>query len=249
MSAAFLSTRMRMLKPLFTLTCLIALYLSCAHARLNTFAVRQQLITDSLRVIDSIRIADSTHVADSLEVLRYESSDQANRQKARQEALQAKAEDSARKAFVAITTTDEDIVSARSVVIPEGHEYTGAIDSIQHAIDSIHVELFEKDAHFKKIVKYPFDEKKRYFNYLVENRFKDTTQIVSWCEVMYAMLNLEQAKMHLIIKTQQDENTKTFLMAHLKRTQEKLVEWSNLMVALAASQENASRKNGLIQRK
>jgi hypothetical protein len=234
-----------MLKSLFSLACLTALYLSCAHARLNTFDVRQQLIADSLRVIDSIRIADSTRVADSLEVLRYESSDLANRQKVRQEALQAKADDSARKAFIAIKTSDEDIVSARSVVIPEGHEYAGAIDSIQHAVDSIYTELYEKDAHYKKMTKYPFDEKKRYFNYLIENRFKDTTQIVSWCELMYAMLNFEQAKMHLIIKTQQDENTKTFLMAHLKRTQEKLVEWSNLMVALSASQENSLLKNKL----
>jgi hypothetical protein len=92
---------------------------------------------------------------------------------------------------------------------------------------------------------YPFEEKKRYFNYLIENRFKDTTQIVSWCEMMYAMLNLEQAKMYLIMKTQQEENTKTFLMAHLKRTQEKLVEWSTLMVSLATSQEKVLLKDKL----
>jgi hypothetical protein len=159
--------------------------------------------------------------------------------------LEARAVDSARKAFIAIKESDTDIVSARSIVIPQGHEYTGAIDSVQRIIDSISIELYEKDAHYKKMTTYPFEEKKRYFNYLIENRFKDTTQIVSWCEMMYAMLNLEQAKMYLIMKTQQDENTKTFLMAHLKRTQEKLVEWSTLMVSLATSQEKVLLKDKL----
>ena len=234
-----------MLKSFFTLLCLIALYLFCAHARLNTFAVRQQLKADSLWVVDSIRIADSTQVADSLKILRYESSDVANRQKAMRDSLRTRADDSARKAIVPINESEEDIFSARSIVIPEGYEHAKAIDSVQRIIDSMYVELYQNDDHYKKMTKYPFDEKKRYFKYLIESRFKDTTQIVSWCEMMYAMLNIEQAKMHLIIKTQQDENTKTFLMTHLKRTQEKLVKWSNLMVSLAASQEKSLLKNGL----
>jgi hypothetical protein len=231
-----------MLKYLFILLGLITLYLSCAHARLNTYDFRQQILTDSLRIADSIHIADSTHVADSLTLLRYESSDRANRQKALHDTKRARADDSARKAFVPIQESEDDIVSSRSVVIPEGHEHAAAIDSVQRIIDSLYVELYQKDDHFKKMTKYPLDEKKRYFRYLIENRFKDTTQILTWCEMMYAMLNLEQAKMHLIIKTQQDENTRTFLMAHLKRTQEKLVGWSNLMVSLAASREKSLMK-------
>jgi hypothetical protein len=128
---------MCMLKSFFTLACLIVLYLSCANVRMNTYDFRQQILADSLRVVDSIRVTDSTRVADSLEVIRYESSDQTNRQKAQKEALEARAVDSARKAFIAIKESDTDIVSARSIVIPQGHEYTGAIDSVQRIIDSI----------------------------------------------------------------------------------------------------------------
>jgi hypothetical protein len=222
-----------MLKTIFTLACLIASHLCCAHVRLNTYEVRQQMITDSLRVIDSIRIVDSTKVADSLFVARYASSDRSHRRRVKKETLQAKAEDSARKAFVPMGNSESDIFSARSIVIPEGHENAGKIDSLQGVIDSISVELYQKDTLYHKMIKYPLSEKKRYFTFLLQNRIKDTSQVFSWCESMHTMLCLEQAKMFLIVKTQQDENAKSFLMLHLKRTQLKMGELSGLMVSFS----------------
>jgi hypothetical protein len=231
-----------MLKKLAVPPFIATVAIFCIQGGFYTYSVRQKIIADSLHVADSIRIADSTRRADSLMVERYASSDEKLSKQARRETQQAKVDDSARKAVIPITESEQDIFSSRSITISEQDANAGAIDSLQWVIDSLKVQLYEKDVHFQKMERFPFDEKKRYLHYLVENQFKDTAQIVSWCERMHAMLNLEQDKMRLMIKTQQDGNTKTFLMAHLKRTQEKLDLWSGLLLSLSASQEKALLK-------
>jgi hypothetical protein len=226
-----------MRKVLVLLFVLTSMPLYCTQGRFCTYDIRQQIISDSLRVIDSIRISDSTHRADSLMIERYASSDERINRELRKTTRQEMADDSARNAVVPIHESEQDIFSPRSIVIAEDNENAGAIDSIQRTIDSINAGLYRNDAHFQKMEHLPFDEKKRYLHYLIENRLKDTTQVVLWCERMHAMLNLEQEKIRLIVKTQQDGNTKSFLMAHLKKTQDKLNRWSTLLIALAASQE------------
>jgi hypothetical protein len=231
-----------MLKKLGLPAFLVAVALFCIQGGFYTYSVRQKIKADSLHVADSIRIADSTRHADSLMVERYASSDDTLSKQARRETQQARADDSARKAVIPITESEQDIFSSRSITISEQDANAGAIDSLQWAIDSLKVQLYEKDVNFQKMERFPFDEKKRYLHYLVENQFKDTAQVVLWCERMHAMLTLEQEKMHMMIKTQQDGNTKTFLLAHLKRTQDKIAQWSNLLVSLSASQEKALLK-------
>ena len=207
-----------------------------AKIRLYSRALREKYVADSLRAIDSVRIADSLriakHIEDSLTVARYQAADKA----VKEDKIKKEKELEIYKPVDIDSTErsieeDMDNVSARTIVIDENSEYAGQIDSIQKVTDSINNRIYS-DSWFKNMKMFPLSEKKRYMNYLMQNKFKDTTAILKCCNQLYQIYS-NRMKLYATIRNSQDTNTKSFMTNHIELLKEQTAELSNYIVVLS----------------
>ena len=190
--------------------------------------------TDSLQQLDSIRVADSIRIADSLLVARYQKADV--KLIDRQKAARIEAENnqqivgpirpssSSRPAY-------NDNLSARSITIAPDNPFAGRIDSLQAVIDHVNDSIHDNDRYFKKMKIVPVSEKKRYIDYLLKNHFKDSAQVLTYCNNVYNLYNLKN-ELLVAIRNSQDVNTKSFISYHIEEHRRKTGEMSELLLSL-----------------
>lgn len=206
-------------------------------------------IVDSLRAIDSLRIADSLHIADSLMILRYKMFDaetvkeHARMKKEKETAIYKPLEIDSSELIPEDTL---DNISGRKIVIDENTPNAREIDSLQKMVDSLNNSIHDKDSWFKNMKKFPISEKKRYMVYLIDNRFKDTAQILNCCNQLYQMYSTRISLLSAIRKSQSG-NTKSFISGHIEMIKQQLVELSDFIVALSAETPliHSQRRNGV----
>jgi hypothetical protein len=195
-------------------------------------------IADSLRVIDSLRIADSIRIADSCMIARYRVADKIRTiEKAKKAEEKRKNEELKRTIALtedtsaAITSSAVDNISARTVVIGSNSPYVKEIDSLQSKIDSLSDYLYDGDSRFKTMRTFAVSEKMRYMLYLLKNKMKDTSEIVSCCNKLFELYALKYDLL-LAIKKSQDDNTKIFIQAHIEEHRRKMAELGDFLVSL-----------------
>jgi len=195
-------------------------------------ALAEKQVADSLHAIDSLRVADSLHVVDSMVIARYNvadkdyKSEKAKNQIDREAAMPVQVDSSQR-----IMSEDVDNVSARTIEITDNSPHAKIIDSIQARFDFVCDSIHDSDIWFKKMKPYHVSEKKRYMNYLLQNKMKDTASILVCCNQLYQMY---QTKLELLlaIRNAQKTNDKMFMTYHIEEQKRRLVELTEYLVAL-----------------
>lgn len=196
-------------------------------------------IADSLRVADSIRIADSTRIADSCMIVRYHVSDKIRIKEKRQKTEEKRRAEELKKTILLTEDTSGPIVpgavdniSARTIVINPDNPYAKEIDSLQLKIDSLNNCIYESDSRFRDMKTFALSEKKRYMLFLLDNKIKDTSAILTCCNKLFEVYTLRYDLM-LAIRKSQDDNTKSFIQFHIEEHQRKMVELSNFLISLS----------------
>jgi hypothetical protein len=208
-----------------------------ATIHLYSRALAEKHVTDSIRAIDSARVADSlriaTHIADSLMIARYRIAEkdlkiEKIKEQKELEAFKPVVIDSSEQ----IIQDDVDNISARTVVIDQNNKYSAEIDSLQRRTDSIQNSVYDQDPLFKKMKSFPVSEKKRYMIYLMQNNLKDTTAILSCCNLLYLAYS-SKIDLLIAIRNSQVNNTKSFMTSQIEVVKQRMSELSNFIVALS----------------
>jgi hypothetical protein len=203
-----------------------------ARMRLYSRGAEEKRVTDSLKVIDSLRSADSTRIADSCVIARYRGAD-VDLVKERKR----KAEETAKNAPITpdpndrILSSDDDIISARTVIIDPENPHGKTVDSLQHKVDSLNDALHDSDMRYKNMKAFPISEKKRYLIYLLQNKMKDTSEIVYYCNRLTELYKLKY-ELLLAIRDSQNANTKVFITSHIEEHMMKMAELSRFYCAM-----------------
>jgi hypothetical protein len=194
-------------------------------------------IADSLRVIDSIRFVDSMHIADSCMMARYRESDKIRVTEKIRRADSLKAAEMYKNTSVTedinapILPGESDNITARTIVIDPQNPYAKEIDSLQFKIDNLNNAIYDGDSRFKNMKTFAFPEKKRYMLFLLQNKMKDTTAILTCCNQLLDLYMLKY-ELLLTIRKSQDANTKSFIQFHIEEHQKKMGEVSNFLRSL-----------------
>lgn len=190
---------------------------SCANVKLNTLQQREQIQADSLRIADSIRVADSVRTADSLLQARYEMGDMQLQEREKGEISIIESRIQVDMDTVTDTyASDNNALASREIVIEQDNPYAREIDSLQAKIDSLDDLIYARDKKYASMKEYSLVDKKAYIRFLLKNHMKDTAQVLSCCERLYEILNLEHQKLVYILKTQKG-NTRGLVNLHIKK--------------------------------
>jgi hypothetical protein len=211
-------------------------FIDCAPPKLYSRDRQEKWIADSLaRIqhhIDSVRVADSLHVADSLTVLRYEESDSLLLKERLQEAAELKVVSTPINDNVPLEVSKEvDNVSGRVIVVKPDNPFAKTIDTLQKRMDSLNNFIHDNDSRFKEMKKFPPSEKKRYITFLLQNKMKDTSAILTYCEKVLEVYKIKH-RMLIAIKNSQDMNTKTFIQSHIDAHIKKISDLNNFILTL-----------------
>ncbi len=212
----------------------IVIFFDSAPAKWYSRALQEKWVVDSLKRIDSVRVADSARVADSLTVARYEESDSV----LAKEKIREEAEKKATPVTPVVLDTgvipipgQVDNVSGRAIVIDPANPYAAAIDSLQKKIESLNNALHDSDSRLKEMKSFPVSEKKRYLFFLLQNKMKDTSAVVAYCNSLFEIYKIKHDLL-LAIKASQDPNTKSFIQYHIEEHKRKMADLSNFVLAL-----------------
>jgi hypothetical protein len=79
---------------------------------------------------------------------------------------------------------------------------------------------------------YPVSEKKRYLLFLIQNHYKDSSAVLTYCNQLYQMY---ECKLNLLvaIRNSQTNNSKSFMAAPIEVQRQRIAELSNFLVALS----------------
>ncbi len=210
---------------------LVLILIDSASPKFYSRARQLKWVADSLKRIDTLRIADSVHKADSLTVVRYERSDSMLVKEKRREAEERKNAPVMPDTEIIAIPREVDNVSGRTIVIDPKNPYAKAIDSLQKVIDSLNNFVHDNDSRFKEMKTFPVSEKKRYILFLLHNKLKDTSALVTYCNNVFEIYKVKQDLL-LAIKNSQDPDTKNFIQNHIEEHRKKMAELSNFMLAL-----------------
>ncbi|MBN1757117.1 MAG: hypothetical protein JW863_02300 [Chitinispirillaceae bacterium] len=202
-------------------------------------------VADSLRIIDSTRVADSMRIADSCMMARYHEADmirtmeKAQKAEAEHNVEEERRAEELKKTILLSEETSEpntpsggDDVTARTVVIDQHNPYARTIDSLQARIDCLNSTIYDNDARFRDMKTFAFSEKKRYLQYLMKNKMKDTSAVLDCCNRLFEVYTLKH-ELLLAIQKSQAGNTKTFIQYHIEEHQRKLAEVSDFLLSLS----------------
>jgi hypothetical protein len=232
---------------LFPLISLILLLTATANSKIRLYsrALAEKWVADSLKRIDSLRVADSVKVADSIFISRYAIADTAvknenDRNEKEMEKYKRVDVDSSK----IILPDNVDDFSARTIEIDERNPYAAIIDSLQNRIDSINTALHDADQWFSKMKTYPVSEKKRYLLFLIQNHYKDSSAVLTYCNELHQLYG---CKLNLLIaiRNSQTNNSKSFMASHIEQQRQRIAELSNFLVALSPKVPfNVEKKSG-----
>jgi hypothetical protein len=214
-------------------------FIDCSHPpKLYSRARLEKWIADSLQRIDSIhtarRVADSSRVADSLAVVRYGESDSMLAAERRQEEKEAAEIQFLGKVGDTVSiqiSAPIDDISGRTIAIDPKNPYVNAIDSLQKVVDAINGSIHDNDGRFKEMKAFPISEKKRYIDFLLKNKMKDTAAVLTYCNSLAAMYKVKY-ELLVAIKNSQDANTKKFMQYHIEKHQRKMAELNNFILSM-----------------
>jgi hypothetical protein len=220
---------------LFPLISLILFFTSTSNAKIHLYsrALAEKWVADSLKRIDSLRVADSVRVADSMFISRYAIADTAvKNENARNEKEMEKYRRVDVDSSKIILPDNVDDFSARTIEIDERNPYATVIDSLQNRIDSINSALHDTDQWFSKMKTYPVSEKKRYLLFLIQNHYKDSSAVLTYCNELH---QLYECKLNLlvVIRNSQTNNSKSFMASPIEQQRQRIAELSNFLVALS----------------
>jgi hypothetical protein len=206
---------------------------SAFRIRLYSRDLAEKWVADSLKRIDSLRVADSLRVVDSLFVARYEVADTAvkndNARKEKEMEVYKRVDVDSSKI---ILPDDVDNISARTIEIDQSNPYSRTIDSIQSRIDSVNVRLHDDDKWFVKMKTYPVSEKKRYLLFLLENHYKDSAAVLTYCNQLYQLYNCK-LDLLITIRNSQNNNSKSFMAPHIEEQKRRMAELSDFIVVFS----------------
>jgi hypothetical protein len=201
--------------------------------RLYSRDFAEKWVADSLKQIDSLRVVDSVKVADSMLVARYEVADTAIRNEgARKEKEMEKYKRVDVDSSQIILPDEVDDISARTIEIDNSNPYARQIDSLQKSIDSINNSIHDNDKWYTNMKTFPVSEKKRYLNFLMQNHYKDSSAVLTYCNQLY---QLYTCKLNLLIaiRNSQTNNSKSFMAYHIEEQRKRIAELSDFLVALS----------------
>lgn len=220
---------------LFPLISLILVLTATANAKIHLYsrALAEKWVADSLKRIDSLQVADSVKVADSMFISRYAVADTVvKNENARTDKEMEKYKRVDVDSSQVILPEDVDDFSARTIEIDERNPYAAVIDSLQNRVDSINAALHDADQWYSKMKTYPVSEKKRYLLFLIQNRYKDSSAVLTYCNELYQMY---ECKLSLLvaIRNSQTNNSKSFMASPIEQQRQRIAELSNFLVALS----------------
>ena len=203
--------------------------------RLYSRSQIEKKTVDSTRIIDSLRVADSIRIADSVTISRYRTADGTlnDEKKAGAAAAAAATVPSPPEPSgpsVAAPKYSENL-SARFITIAPDNPYAPTIDSLQAVIDHLSDSLHDGDPYFRKMKVFPVSEKQRYIAFLLENRLKDSAQVLAYCTSVFELYKIKQSLL-VAIRNSQDVNTKSFISGHIDEHMRKMGELSELLLTL-----------------
>lgn len=224
------------MKAILIAAVVLAVYSSCSvHPKLYSREELEQRAADSLRIVDSLRVADSIRIADSLMIARYHSADKVIKNERQQQQDSIVSEmfvfDAILPSDNTIREEEGDAVSARSIQISPDNPLATKIDSLQVEFNRKNALLHDGDSHFKNMKTYATSEKKRYMQFLLKHKMKDTAQIAQYCNGL-ADLYRTQIAIFEALQESQDGNTKSFVRRHRLLYEERMEELSEFIVAL-----------------
>jgi hypothetical protein len=201
-----------------------------AFAKMYSRALREKWVADSLRRIDSVRITDSMHIADSLTVARYGQSDSIIAVE-RKQAAETPPPPVMPDTGVIPIPGEVDNLSGRTILIDPSNPYARLIDSLQKSIDSLNSALHDGDSRFKDMKGNSISERQRYIQFLLRNKMKDTSAVLSYCNGLFEIFKIRE-KLLFAIKNSQDPNTKFFIQRHIEKHKQKMADLNNFILAL-----------------
>lgn len=236
---------------LFPLISLILLLTATSDAKIRLYSrtLAEKWVADSLKRIDSLRVADSVKVADSMFVSRYAVADTVvKNENVRNEKEMEKYKRVEVDSSQIIVPDEVDDFSAREIKIDEGNPYAKVVDSLQNRIDSINTALHDADLWYSRMKTYPVSEKKRYLLFLIQNHYKDSSAVLTYCNDLYQLYGCK-LDLLIAIRNSQTNNSKSFMAAPIEQQRQRIAELSNFLVALSPkvpfSVEKKSGKQGM----
>jgi hypothetical protein len=220
---------------LFPLISLILMFTFTTDAKIHLYsrALAEKWVADSLKRIDSLRVADSVKVADSTFISRYAVADTIVKN---ENARTAKEMEKYKRVDVdssqIILPDNVDDFSARTIEIDERNPYATVVDSLQKRIDSINTALHDADQWYSKMKTYPVSEKKRYLLFLIQNHYKDSAAVLTYCNELHHMYGCK-LDLLIAIRNSQTNNSKSFMASPIEQQRERIAELANFLVALS----------------
>lgn len=210
--------------------------------RLYSRDLAEKWVADSLRHIDSLRVADSVKIADSMVVSRYATADiTVKNENARIEKEMEKYKRVEIDSSQIILPDEVDDISARTIEIDDSNPYAKQIDSLQISIDSINNSMHDKDKWYVNMKTFPVSEKKRYLCFLMQNHYKDSSAVLTYCNQLYQLYNCK-LNMLVAIRNSQNNNSKSFMMYHIEEQKKRIAELSDFLVALSIREAEVKRE-------
>ena len=215
------------------LVCLMTVTSCRVNPRSFSREEKQKRMADSLRIVDSLHVVDSVRIADSIMISRYQKADSV-RVKEREEKRIA---DERLAAATAVAPSpekieyesDDDIVSARTIAVDSTTPYARLIDSLETEHDHINNQIHDYDEHFKTMKIFPVSEKKRYIEFLLRNKLKDTVEIAAYCSDIEKLYKI-RFELLCAIQNSQEGNARIFLQSHIERHKRKMAELTELLL-------------------
>ena len=124
-----------------------------------------------------------------------------------------------------------DNLSGRTILIDPSNPYARLIDSLQKSIDSLNSALHDGDSRFKEMKGNSISERQRYIQFLLRNKMKDTSAVLSYCNGLFEIFKIRE-KLLFAIKNSQDPNTKFFIQRHIEKHKQKMADLNNFILAL-----------------
>jgi hypothetical protein len=79
---------------------------------------------------------------------------------------------------------------------------------------------------------YPVSEKKRYLLFLLENHYKDSAAVLTYCNQLYQLYNCK-LDLLITIRNSQNNNSKSFMAPHIEEQKRRMAELSDFIVVFS----------------
>jgi hypothetical protein len=212
---------------------------------------RRQRDADSAFMVDSLRQVDSVHRVDSLRAVNQSMIDEfaaaeealkAEKARREQERLeQERLASQLQQEAVERATANENAVDGRTIVIDPKSAVGIATDSLDREIAAVRARLYHTAKEYKKLETLNADDQVAYLRFLMKNKLRDTTEVVSAFEYLYQVQKMEYEKL-TILRDALQGNDRSFVQAHLRTVQNQMGRLG-VMILSFSNQTRSSKGN------